>query len=499
MPYIASFDIGTTNVKGILVSSEARSILEKNIPITTMQIDKAIEQNPDQWLEAVKNIIKEWLSIGVCATDISLITFSGQMQDCIPVTLNGNPVRPAILYSDARAGKQADRLREELGDSLIRERTGNHMDGSLTFPKIMWLREHEPQHFEQTASFLISSKDYVIQQLTGRMVTDPTSAATTGLMNLQKRTWETDWLSQYEIAADKLPPICSSDEIVGVVTDQAAQVTGLVPGTPVLCGIGDAGAATIGAGVSLPGEMYAYIGTTGWIATPTKEVNFVGEGVFHLSYPHENLDISIAPLTNAGNAHKWAMSVFGNSFASNDNLAFQELEKLMQSSDRGKNNLLFLPYLNGERCPIQNADATACFIGIKATTKKEDMCCAVLEGVAMGMKQVMELISSPTDDKRITLIGGGSKSAVWNQIIADIFGLDVYVPDESQYLPSMGAAALGFIRLGWDASYPDFSRRLIASQKVECYTPNGELSSHYEQKYRKYTMLYPALEATFKQ
>ncbi|BBH23094.1 gluconate kinase [Paenibacillus baekrokdamisoli] len=495
--YIASFDIGTTNVKGLLVSHGSKPILEKNKPLTTIQTDHHMEQDPSQWLEAVVTITKEWLSAGILAEDIALITFSGQMQDCIPIDLNGNPVRPAILYSDGRAAKQGNRIKQDLGISHIRDVTGNHMDGTLTFPKIVWLKEEEPDNYHQTSTVLIGSKDYVIYQLTGKLVTDPTTAATTGLMNLSQRQWETDWLNRYEIASSKLPAICPSDEVVGLVTEHAAQITGYIVGTPVLCGIGDAGAATLGAGITCLGEMYAYLGTTGWVATPTKEVSQASEGVFHLAHVDKELYIVIAPLMNAGNAHKWVMSVFGDSLRLNDDLAFEELDNLMKSCDRGKSELLFLPYLNGERCPVQNTDATGCYIGIRPTTTKEEMCCAVLEGVAMSMRQVMEFISTDVDNNRLTLIGGGSKSVIWNQIIADVFDMEVIVPQDSQYLPSMGAAALGFIHIGWEQSYFEFCQSSLSLQNSIRYVPNEKNTSHYKKKYKKYSMLYPALEPIF--
>jgi xylulokinase len=493
--YIASFDIGTTNVKGILVSHEAKPVLEVSVPLTTMQSENYIEQNPSEWFEAVVKITKQWLSAGIYAEDIAAISFSGQMQDCIPVTHEGNPARPAILYSDSRAAKQAERMNQDLGTPAIRNITGNHLDGTLTFPKILWIKEQEPEIYQQTSVFLISAKDYVIRQLTGRNVTDPTSAATVGVMNVSKRQWESEWLYRYNIESEKLPVICPSDEIAGHVNEQASKITGLAAGTPVLCGIGDAGAATIGAGVTRLGEMYAYLGTTGWVATPAKEVGSVGQGVFHLAHAEKELYIAIAPLMNAGNAHKWAISVFGNSSEYNNDFAFQEAEKLMQSCDRGKNDILFLPYLNGERCPVQNPNASGSFIGIRPTTTKAEMCCAVLEGVAMGMKQAMELVSS--DKSRLSLIGGGSKSVIWNQIIADIFDMEVIVPQESEYLTSIGAAALGFICLGWEQSYYDFYQKSLSYQIFKRYIPDKTKAAHYKRKYKKYTMLYPALEPTF--
>ncbi|AJY74155.1 xylulokinase [Paenibacillus beijingensis] len=495
MAYIASFDIGTTNAKGLLVSREGRTSLEFNRSLTTLQKDTAIEQEPEQWLEAVRDIALEWWRAGIHPREIALISFSGQMQDCIPVDAHGKPLRPAILYSDGRAGHQSDRMKRDIGETSIREITGNHMDGTLVFPKMIWVKEMEPEIYRQTAMFLMSSKDYVIHRLTGESVTDPTTASTAGCMNIAQRRWESDWLQLYGIEAGKLPAIRASDEVVGYMTGDAAAYTGFVQGTKVLSGIGDAGAATIGAGAVRPGDLYAYIGTTGWVAAPVPKVSYVSDSVFNLAYADENLFVAVAPLMNAGNAYQWAKSVFGRHH--NDEKAYDELEQLISACDRRTNGVLFLPYLNGERCPVQNPNASGCFIGLRATTTKEEMCCSVLEGVAMAMKQVMEMIAPNYRDNRLTLIGGGSKSGIWNQIIADVLSIEVIVPEESQYLPSIGAAAAGFLNMGWEQTYSDFCRRWFSQQRVKRYFPDDVFSAHYEKKYEKYVQLYPAMESLF--
>lgn len=495
MAYIAAFDIGTTNAKGILVSREGRASLEFNVPLTTVQTETAIEQDPEQWVDAVQGIARQWWSAGILPHEIELIAFSGQMQDCIPVDGDGKPLRPAILYSDSRAARQSDRIKREIGEGPIRAVTGNHMDGTLVFPKMVWIKEQEPDNYERTAVFLMGAKDYVIRRLTGRCVTDPTTASTAGCMNIARREWEQEWLRPYGIEAGKLPAIIPSDEVAGELTEEAAAATGFRPGTQVLAGIGDAGAATIGAGATRPGELYAYIGTTGWVAAPAEAVSYAGDSVFHLAYAQAGLYVAVAPLMNAGNAYQWAKSVFGRDVDGEP--AFEELERLMSACDRLRSGVLFLPYLNGERCPVHDPDASGCFIGLRTTTTKEEMCCSVLEGVAMAMKQVMAMIAPGHGDKRLTLIGGGSRSGIWNQIIADVIGIEVIVPEESQYLPAIGAAACGFVQRGWERSYPDFSSSRFSRQRFKRYIPDDAAADHYKRKYEKYVRLYPAVETLF--
>ncbi|MCH5584868.1 hypothetical protein MK805_07755 [Shimazuella sp. AN120528] len=481
MSFIASFDIGTTQVKGILVSKDVKPYLEKDISIRTDYQNGKMEQNADHWYQAVISILSYWFTQGIRAKDIELITFSGQMQDCIPVNKEGTPLCPAILYGDNRAAEQAVLLEQKLPIQAI---TGNHMDGSLTFPKILWLKEQETEVYQNTACFLMGSKDYVIRHLTGKCVIDPTTAATSGMMNIKTKKWQSKWLEAFGIDLNKLPEILSSDQIVGTVTNQASKATGLLAGTPVLCGIGDGGSASIGAGVFRAGEVYGYIGTTGWMATPVHEVLQSTKGLFHLPYIDDNQFLAIAPLMNAGNVHKWAAHTFDSSYES--------FEQSVSSTDRSSNELLFLPYLNGERFPIQDVNASGCMIGMRSDTLPADMGCAVLEGVAMAMRQVMEAI---TDENKgaLSLIGGGTKSKVWNQIMADVWNRVVKVPAESQFFPAMGAVVLGAKILGWGIDATKFAKDF----PFEIYMPNNIMVEHYNKKYKKFELLYTQLKSIF--
>lgn len=493
MQYIAAFDIGTTNVKGILVSQDGDILGETTRPIHTYNEENRIEQDPEEWWKAVFEIANVWWQSGFQPEAIKAITLSGQMEDCIPIDGEGKSVRRAILYSDSRADSEAQRILAHLGEEEIWRKTGNHMDGQMTFPKILWLRDHEQANFSKTACFLISSKDYVIRKLTGRNITDPTSAATAGMMNLVAREWVSNWLDSFALESSYLPELLAPDEIAGYLTEAASLLTGFKMNTPVLCGMGDAGATTLGAGVTELGEMYAYLGTTGWVALPTDEISLRGSGIFHLAHAPKDLLIAIAPLLNAGNVHNWALSVFGDPNLLDSQEGFAYLEEIMANSDPSIRQVIFLPYLNGERCPIQDPEASGSFVGLRATTTRGEMCAAVLEGVAMAVRQVMELLLGENEIRRITLIGGGSKSRAWNQIIADVCDCNVVVPKDSEYLPALGVAAAGFVHLGWSDSYADFSRRLLAMRPSEQYLPKERNARAYGKLYQNYLQIYPAL------
>ncbi|WP_152394615.1 xylulokinase [Paenibacillus guangzhouensis] len=496
MGYIAAFDIGTTNAKGVLVNKQGELHQEQDVPMQTLLDGGWIEQHPAQWMDAVCTIANAWWSSGIRADDIELITFSGQMQDIIPIRADGSPVRPAILYSDGRAAHQAERMNQELSPEGIFQVTGNALDGTSPLAKLLWIKEQEAEQDDQTAWYLISSKDYVIYHLTGQAVTDATSAATAGMMNLHTRTWESAWLSRFGLNSEKLTPILAPDAVAGEVHSEAARITGFRAGTTVLCGIGDAGATTIGAGVTAAGEMYGYVGTTGWIGMTSHQKLPAESRVFHLAHAAEGVLIAVAPMLNAGNAHQWAVATFGEGAVSSQQ-AYQAFEEAVRTTDRLANPLLFLPYLNGERSPIQDQQASGCFIGLRQATTKAMMGCAVLEGVAFAMKHVQQQLGGSALQKPLVLIGGGTKSQVWCQIIADVFGVPVRVPQDSQYLPALGAASGGFIQLGWVNSYTAFAEQYLSTAAAEVYMPDDALHAHYQRKFEQYKNIYPSVKDLF--
>lgn len=491
MSYIASIDIGTTTVKGVLIDEKGAFKGKCEVAQETLyKEDGRIEQDPEQWWNAFKKITAEWWTLGISAHDIAMIALSGQMQDCIPIDKDGNPTRHAILYSDVRAETEAQAIQSRI--PKIQEVTGNHFDGSMPFPKIKWLFTHEPDNFKRTHSFLISSKDFIIHRLTGESVTDPTSGATTGMMRLKEREWFLDAVEGEGIDRRKLPQLLASDDIAGYVHAAGAQATGLVEGTPVLCGVGDAGATTMGAGVAGLGDRYAYLGTTGWMAISSDSVRKSRHGVFHLAHLPEQLFIKVAPLTNAGNAHRWAVSIFTDPTLPTEE-AYAQFEQKMTQTSPGANGVLFLPYLNGERCPVHDPNATGSFVRLQSSTNRYDMSRAVLEGVACSIRQSFEYLSASVG-KPLTLLGGGSRSRTWCQILADVCQTTIYVPEDAEYLPSLGAASSAFLRLGWVDSYEAFAKEIIARYPRTEFTPIPDNIKTYNAVYEDFVKLYPALK-----
>lgn len=496
MSYIAVFDIGTSSVKGVLLDDQAVFTGSCSVEIETYYgKDGKVEQNPDEWWEGITTITSRWWhEMGINPREIAMITFSGQMEDVIPIT---DRPQQAILYSDTRAAEEADNINWKM--PAFKNILGNTIRASTPAAKLLWIQKHYPELYRNATQFVFSAKDYIIYQLTNETATDMTTAATTGMMNIHHREWARDHITSLGIHPEKLPDLLSAEEVVGVVTEVSAEATGFCEGTPVLCGCGDAGASTMGAGVVNEGDTYLYIGTTGWAATiqggKQEEQNI--EGLFQLAHLPDDVTIAIVPLLNTGNVHHWAVHMLTSNTTGDDHEKYRSFETMLETSPAGANGLLFLPYLNGERCPVNDPDAKGAFWGVGPNMDRNDFARSVIEGISFSLKQLMDLLAGETTGK-VTLIGGGTKSRMWCQILADCIGRPLRVFDQSEYMPALGAASTAFIQLGWADDYNDFSQRFIMPSETTCYEPDNERHAQYQQMYQRYLKLYPAMTPIYR-
>lgn len=488
--YIAVFDAGTTSIKGMLINQKATISEEYAVEIHTFRgANGEVEQNPMDWWNGLLTITRNWWEKDRIAPEqIAMITFSGQMEDVIPISYS-NRKRNAILYSDTRAKKEADILREPV-PALI-EKSGNNINATTPLAKLLWMKEYEQDVYNDTAKVLFSSKDFLIYRLTDVFATDPTTGATTGMMNVKTRQWEEALITTTGLDVIKLPELKDSKEIVGYVTDSAAKETGLSEDTAVLCGAGDAGASAMGAGAVNHGDSYCYVGTTGWIAVIQKDImqDPSLSGLFHLVHLTGNEIIRIIPLLNAGNVYQWAVDTFANG-------DYTKFEDLVQKSSIGSNGLVFLPYLNGERNPVDDPDAKGVFWGIKEKTKESHFARAVVEGIAFSFRQLAELLNLKRDSV-MTIVGGGTKSISLCQTLADCLMQPIRVPANSEYMPAIGVASSAFIQLGWASSYQDFSERFIEKSEARIYQPSLKNEKMYTKQYERFLKLYPSLRGMY--
>lgn len=494
MMYTATFDMGTTAAKGVLVSDDRKIVFQHSVPLDTYFEGDFKEQDPRQWYNAFITIAHEMFSRGFSSEDIRGIIMSGQMQDLIPLDAEGFPVRNAILYSDGRADREAKEISELIGDEAILRITGNRMDASIPAAKLLWYRKHELENYQKTEIYLGCSKDYITAQLCDTYACDVTAASTFGLMNIREKRWEASLLSALDISERTLPKIFYCHEKAGEVTLKGAKETGFLPGTPVYAGTGDAGASTLASGVSQPGEYSIYLGTSGWIASVSDDVlQRDAGGVFNLAGVPMDTYINVVPFLNAGGVHKWISGILHPEESSLPK--YDYVDQLLSKSTAGSNGLLFLPYLSGERFPVMDSDTKGCYIGVVNETSKMDLARAPLEGVAYSIRQGLEAIGGTPS--LVTLVGGGAKTPVWRQVLADVLDQKIVVPSGSEYLPALAIASSVLIAQGVEQDYGSFIRSIVEDTQTKTYLPDPQAVLVMEAQYQRFIKIHQSVAPLF--
>lgn len=488
MKYILAVDIGTTAAKGVMVDENYRPSAFSSADLVTLFDGDRKEQKPDDWYEAFRTITKDFLAQGYAAEDILAVAMSSQMQDLIFTGADGKAAGNAILYSDARAAEEAEEIRALLGDDRIRGITGNDLNGSIPFAKLLWAGRKLPAAGRGTA-VLFGAKDYVILQLTGRQTADVVCAATTGLMDIHRKQWHTAFLNETGLSGVQLPDLLYADEAAGTVTARAERETGLRAGTPVFAGTGDAGATSLASGIVDPGEYNVNLGTSGWVATVSGDVSY-GAGLFNLAAVPRDRYINVIPFFNAANVHNWVSRMLAKD--SEQNTRYEYTDGVLRESVPGSHGVLFLPYLTGERFPVVDTEIKGGFAGITPATTKQDMARAALEGVAFSIRQGLEDMKEPV--RSLSLIGGGAENAVWCQIFADVLNREVTVFRNAAYLPSVAVAAVAMRGLGRLDSYLSFRERMQKESACITFRPDEHAVRVLAEGYARYRRLYPALK-----
>jgi xylulokinase len=494
---ILAHDLGTTGNKATLFRADGSVIASAFAGYATNypRLNWA-EQDPADWEQAVFQSTGQLLDGSHVAPDqIAAICFSGHMQGALVVDEQGKPLRPAIIWADQRATAQAQRIRERCGEAETYQLTGNRVSAAYTAAKVLWIRDHQPDLFAQIHAVL-QPKDYAVFLLTGVLATDYSDASLTQLLDLQERRWSEAMLEQLDLDIDLLPPLHPSSTLIGGVTTQAAQASGLKPGTPVVIGGGDGACATVGAGSVAAGQVYNYIGSSSWVALSSEEpVLDPQQRTFNFIHLDPNLYGAIGTMQAAGGAYDWLDRLLQGETQVEP--AYQALDALAASVPPGANSLVFLPYLLGERSPHWNPQARAAFVGLAMPHSRAELARAVLEGVAFNLRHILDILRSQgvaVDVMR--LIGGGGKSALWRQILADVYGVPVALLDLPAQATALGAAIAGGIAVGL---YPDYSvaQDLVPVRVVT--EPDLSNRAVYEGLYQIYKESYVALEPIYRQ
>ncbi len=482
--YILAHDLGTSGNKATLFDGEGYLVGSEFAPYDTWYPQPNwAEQNAEEWWRAVCDTSRKLLATtGVKPADVAAIGFSGMMMGCLPVDAQGNPLRSCIIWADQRAQEQADQVAAECGADEVYLRCGHRTSPAYCAPKILWVREQQPVIYARAAKFLVP-KDYVVHRLTGQFATDYSDASGTLLFDLVTRAWHQPFLDALDLTADQLATPQPSTTVVGTLTAAAATATGLAIGTPVVIGGGDGSCAGVGAGVIEPGAAYCVIGTSAWISVSTLEPVPDPQQrtmTFHHVHPQRYAPMGVMQL--AGGAREWAW----RALADGD----RDLDALAAQAPLGANGLLFLPYLMGERSPWWNPRARGAFVGLSMHHDKAQMARAVLEGVALGLRQILDCLREQVPGiEAMRLIGGGGNSQLWQQILADALQLPVHMLALKSEATSWGAAVAAGVGVG----IYDWSIAAERGTVVQVVEPDSARAARYDELLDLFTDSYRAL------
>jgi len=402
-------------------------------------------------------------------------------------------IRPAILWSDTRTSKQCSKIYAKAGglDQLIHYVSNPALEG-FTAPKILWLKENEPENYKKV-KYILLAKDYIRYRLTNELFTEVSDAAGTLLFNVIKKRWSTSLLERLEIDQDLLPPVLNSFDLAGRITKNIAEQTGLKFKTPVVAGGADNACGAVGSGIIQEGSVMVSIGSSGVVLAPTNNPQPDQEGRIHL-FNHACPDswYMMGVMLSAGMSYEWLQKkLFNNS------LDYTKLDQLAEEINPGSEGLIFLPYLYGERTPHNDANARGVYFGISGKHDQRHFIRSVLEGVTFALKDSLELIKDKgAKIKEIRAIGGGAKSRVWQQILADILGEEINLLNVEEG-PAFGAALIAGVGVGEYSSFAEAVNRIIKARKT--IVPRIPNTERYNQYYQLYKKLYYSLKENFKE
>ena len=491
-------DVGTTGTRAVIVRADGHVVGAATGDHQPMRMSKPgwAEQDPADWWEATVHAVRAALeAAGVAGSEIAAIGLSGQMHGVVLLDKTHAVLRPSLIWCDQRSQAQCDWITDKVGsDRLIRLVSNPALTG-FSAPKILWVRDNEPEIFERAAQFLLP-KDFVRFRLTGEFATDVSDASGTLLLDVTNRRWSAEMLGALEIDAKILPRVYESPEITGRITRETAIVTGLKAGTPVVGGGGDQASSAVGNGIVLPGLTSATLGTSGVIFTYTDAPKLDPQGRIHTFCHAVPGKWHVMGVTQgAGLSLRWFREQFGHSeawYARETGVDSYDL--FMKEAERippGSAGLLWLPYLMGERTPHLDARARGMWFGLTAGHTRGHLIRSILEGVAFSLRDSLEIFKEldiPVEQIRAS--GGGSRSFLWRQIQADIYGKELVTLRTSEG-SAFGAALLAGVGAGIYSSVEESAREAI--QIRECLAPLAANVQLYDRQYEVYRHLYPAV------
>jgi xylulokinase len=496
--YLLAHDLGTSGNKATLYSLDGKLVASQTCAYPTRFFNgNWAEQNPEDWWKAVGDSSRALLS-GLNAADVAVVALSGQMMGCTVVDEQGSALRPSILYCDQRASKQAAAILAQMDLKSFYGITGHRVSPSYSIEKLMWIRDHEPEIYRRTRHTLCA-KDYINLRLTGQVATDFSDASGTNAFDLNTFQWSSKIIGISGVDTRMFPAAKPSTAILGTITREAARHTGLKEGTAVAVGGGDGSCAGVGVGCVKPGTAYNYLGSSSWIAL-TVEKPIVDGQMRTMNWAHcvPGYLHPSGTMQTAGSSLNWMKE----QLCSPESAAapargadpFDLINDAIATSPAGANGILFLPYMLGERTPWWNPNARGAFIGLNLASRREDMLRAVMEGISLNLAIIVNIFRAQVPIEVITVIGGGARSAVWRQIMADAYDCRIQSLNVLEEATSMGAAVIGGVAAGVFKDF-DVIHRFIAVENSA--TPIAENREKYRRQRAILEKAYRGLEGVY--
>ncbi len=499
MPLLLGIDIGTSGSKAVLISPDGavRAEATTEYPMHVPRPGWA-EQDPEDWWQATVVSVRQVLA-SARGESVAGIGLTGQMHGLVLLDESGKVLRPCIMWNDQRTASQCARIEQKVGRQKLIELAGKPALTGFTAGKILWVRENEPDIFRRAWHVLLP-KDYVRYRLTRALAMDVSDGSGTLLMDVRRRVWSDELLKLLDIPREWLPPSHESHEVVAEVSAEGASATGLRAGIPVVAGAGDQAAQSIGTGIAGEGVVSVTVGTSGVVFAATSRYTFDPTGELH-AYCHALPDTwhLMGVTLSAGGSLRWFRDTLCQpemaeaAHAGRD--VYDIITELAATTPAGADGLLFLPYLTGERTPHADPNARGVFFGLSLRHTKAHMARAVLEGVTFSLRECLDLLCNLGQScARVRVSGGGSRSALWRQMMADVFGTEIVEVNVSQGA-AYGAALLagvgaGLYRDAWEACD-------LAVQETGSTKPSPDVGA-YTEAYDRYRALYPALAREFR-
>ena len=501
MEYLLGVDLGTSGTKTVLFDVNGQAIASETVEYPLHQPQNGwAEQAPEDWWDAARTTIRSVIEqSGVDAKDIKGLGISGQMHGLVLLDADGNVLREAILWCDGRTQEECDEITNTIGRERLIQITANPALTGFTAGKILWVRKHEPELWAKVRHILLP-KDYVRFKLTGEYASEMSDASGTNLLDVPNRCWSKEILDALNIDDNLMPRLTESSDVAGYITSEAAQVTGLIAGTPVAGGAGDNAAAAVGTGVVVEGKAFTTIGTSGVVFAHSDKVQIDPKGRVHTFCAAVPGAYTVMSCTlAAGLSLKWYRDTFCqaeiDAAKEMDTDPYILMNQQAAKSPIGANRLIFLPYLMGERSPLLDSNARGAFIGLSAIHTRKDLLRAVMEGVTYSQRQNLDVLRAMhVAPETMLACGGGAKSPFWRQMMADVFNMPVKTVKNTEG-PALGAAILAGVAAGIYKDIPTACAQVI--RENDPLQPGTAEHNAYERVYSVYESLYPSLKGAY--